>query len=90
MQNYNHLGKFLKKEMCQCSDPVAAESMASQFAYLSHLHNNQLSIAELTKRIENLEKLKADYAASIVDNRPTYRAKTAQAVSKLTALQVAA
>lgn len=82
-QNYIPLGNFLKREMKDSTDQCAVDSMAAQFAYLSHLHNNRLSIAELQRRIEKLEELKRRFNASIVDNHRAYRAQTERAVSKL-------
>ncbi|WP_333609367.1 hypothetical protein [Arsukibacterium sp.] len=89
-QNYIPLGNLLKRMKENCTDSAALESMAAQFAYLSHLHNNKLSITELQRRTERVQELRAKYQATIVDNRAVYRAKTTQAVSRLAQLRVAA
>lgn len=82
-QNYIPLGNFLKHQIQHCSDPQASESLAAQFAYLLQLHNNQLPIAELQRRIEHLENVKARFNLTTVDNRRAYRAQVSRAVSKL-------
>lgn len=82
-QNYVPLGNLLKYQAAHCSDKAAQESIEAQFAYLSFLHNNQMPIAELTRRIERLEALKAKHGLRIVDNRRRYMQQTDRAVSKL-------
>jgi hypothetical protein len=89
-QNYIPLGNLLKHMQNNCTDSAALNSMAAQFAYLSHLHNNRLSIAELQRRTERVQELREKYQATIVDNRAAYRAQTVRAVSRLTQLRAAA
>lgn len=82
-QNYVPLGNFLKHQIEHCSDPAANESLAAQFAYLSQLHNNQLPIAELQRRIEHLENVKARFNLTTVDNRRQYRAKVYSKIAEV-------
>lgn len=82
-QDYIPLGNFLNYQQDNCTDPQALESLAAQFAYLSQLHNNQLPIAELQRRIEHIEYVRARFNLTTVDNRRQYRAQVSRAVSKL-------